>query len=214
MDGQQQIRERVHINGRSTTRLVRIYRPEFPAEKEIVYGPRTPDKTRRSDKIFTGRYSDRISTIPYSPPSVSSSSPTLSHTNTASDQPNSPQTPTSSYDTSWFNDNDNESKVDSTISRNSVIVPSIDTSHDSCAVDAEEWFAQYSADLNVPDEAPGSEALEKAGDIPIFDSAGNSRLFKSLYTVGDVVGDRQLVIFVRHFFCGVCIIQVSNVILY
>ncbi|GAM89951.1 hypothetical protein ANO11243_079910 [Dothideomycetidae sp. 11243] len=67
-----------------------------------------------------------------------------------------------------------------------------------------DWFAQFDGELDISDDPPSRDALEEAGDIPVFDSAGNQRAFKSLYTVGDVVGSRQLIIFIRHFYCGAC----------
>jgi hypothetical protein len=54
-----------------------------------------------------------------------------------------------------------------------------------------------------PGKLPSDEELEKAGNVSIFDAEGNSRPFKSLYSGSQAIGEQQLVIFVRHFFCGV-----------
>jgi hypothetical protein len=54
-----------------------------------------------------------------------------------------------------------------------------------------------------PSQPPTQEALDSAGAIPIFDEDGNSRLFSSIYDGPNAIGDQQLIIFVRHFFCGV-----------
>jgi hypothetical protein len=54
-----------------------------------------------------------------------------------------------------------------------------------------------------PARTPSQQALELAGDISIFDAEGNSRPFRSLYEGPRAIGEQQLVIFVRHFFCGV-----------
>ncbi|KAF2666078.1 hypothetical protein BT63DRAFT_416499 [Microthyrium microscopicum] len=58
--------------------------------------------------------------------------------------------------------------------------------------------------LVSPDRLPSDEELKIAGAIPIFDSNGNSRPFKSLYEGPTSIGEQQLVVFVRHFFCGAC----------
>lgn len=57
--------------------------------------------------------------------------------------------------------------------------------------------------IQLSDNLPDAKALELAGDIPIFDSEGNSRPFKSIYSGDLAIGKQQMVLFVRHFFCGV-----------
>lgn len=49
---------------------------------------------------------------------------------------------------------------------------------------------------------PSSDSAQKAEKLQVLDSDGNARSFKSVYTYPDA-SDRVLVIFVRHFFCGV-----------
>jgi hypothetical protein len=51
-------------------------------------------------------------------------------------------------------------------------------------------------------ELPSKEALDKAGEHMIQDENGNEIAFKTLYT-DKPADERQLIIFVRHFFCGV-----------
>lgn len=51
-------------------------------------------------------------------------------------------------------------------------------------------------------QLPDPKALEAAGDFDITDENGNKIAFKSLFT-GKPEGERQLIIFIRHFFCGV-----------
>lgn len=80
--------------------------------------------------------------------------------------------------------------------------PSEDDS-DFCGIDPNDFFEQFRDDIDVSDELPSRETLAKAGDIPIFDAQGNVRPFKSIYSGDDVIGERQLVLFVRHFYCGV-----------
>jgi len=124
-------------------------------------------------------------------PALSSSTTTSpsSSRNTSSH----PLTPSTSGETSWFKDA-------------AQIPPSpSDGSGDlSCQFDADDWFAQFHEDIDVSDDFPSQSDIEFAGDVPIFDAAGRSRAFRSLYTIGDAVGERQMIIFIRHFYCGAC----------
>lgn len=94
----------------------------------------------------------------------------------------------------------------------SPIQPETPTEHlegdDSCSIDPEYWIQRdeekYEDDeIEVSDTLPTSEELRKAGDIPIFDADGVARPFKSLYQGIEHQGQRQMIIFVRHFYCGV-----------
>lgn len=51
-------------------------------------------------------------------------------------------------------------------------------------------------------ELPTEAALSEAGEIMIKDKDGKEIPLKSLYT-GKPADERQLLIFIRHFFCGV-----------
>jgi hypothetical protein len=59
---------------------------------------------------------------------------------------------------------------------------------------------QGSVDSNH--DLPSPEVLRKIENYVVLDRDGKSHPFKSLYT-GKHVARRVLVIFVRHFFCGV-----------
>ena len=154
----------------------------------------------------THPYSTRTTSLPqWASSGDTSPSHSLSHNHSSSEaSPPSIQTSHTSLETSWLQD---ESRPVSYHNRDSAI-----TLDDSCDYSAgEDWFAQFRGDLDISDDPPTAEALASAGDIPVYDAAGNSRLFKSLFSVGDVVGDRQLIIFIRHFFCGVrCIYSWSS----
>lgn len=52
------------------------------------------------------------------------------------------------------------------------------------------------------DELPSEETIRKIGDYIVLDRHGKTHTFKTLYT-GRSVARRILIIFVRHFFCGV-----------
>jgi hypothetical protein len=62
--------------------------------------------------------------------------------------------------------------------------------------------AEFQGDLAVSDDVPTQEILDKAADLPVLAVDGSSHPFKSLYS-GEGVARRVLVVFVRHFFCGV-----------
>lgn len=64
------------------------------------------------------------------------------------------------------------------------------------------------ADTNKLDEGssnnepPSVETIRKVEDYEVFDNKGEKHSFKSIYDGPDTTG-RVLVIFIRHFFCGV-----------
>jgi hypothetical protein len=73
----------------------------------------------------------------------------------------------------------------------------------SCEIENDDDFARLGGEIDISDDLPTEEILEEAGDIPIYDSEGNEKPFKSLYSGDSAIGEQQLVIFVRHFYCGV-----------
>lgn len=79
------------------------------------------------------------------------------------------------------------------------------------AEDKERAGAPTDDDVNPPDfqgevltnnELPSPETIRRIGDYIVLDRHGKTHTFKSLYT-GRNVARRVLLIFVRHFFCGV-----------
>ncbi|KJY01190.1 hypothetical protein TI39_contig301g00015 [Zymoseptoria brevis] len=52
-------------------------------------------------------------------------------------------------------------------------------------------------------ELPSKETVQKAGEHMIKDETGNEIAFKTLYA-DKPADERQLIVFVRHFFCGSC----------
>lgn len=54
----------------------------------------------------------------------------------------------------------------------------------------------------APENPPSAETLRKVENYTVLDKEGNEHPFKSLYAGPDSTG-RVLVIFIRHFFCGV-----------
>lgn len=53
----------------------------------------------------------------------------------------------------------------------------------------------------VTDKIPTISDLEKIGELSVRDAEGKSLKFQEIY--GDSNAERHLVIFIRHFFCGV-----------
>jgi hypothetical protein len=62
--------------------------------------------------------------------------------------------------------------------------------------------AEFIGDVDTDNTIPSQALLHKVADFPVLDQDGKSRPFKNLYS-GPMVASRVLVIFVRHFFCGV-----------
>ncbi|KAF2140620.1 uncharacterized protein K452DRAFT_252389 [Aplosporella prunicola CBS 121167] len=63
--------------------------------------------------------------------------------------------------------------------------------------------ADFKGDLPVSQDLPTQEDLDKCADLLVLDQNGESHSFKSIYS-GEGQATRQMIIFVRHFFCGNC----------
>lgn len=57
----------------------------------------------------------------------------------------------------------------------------------------------FEGDITVSDKPPSRADLERVADFPILDANRKAHKFKSLYQDKPKV----LIIFIRHFFCGV-----------
>jgi hypothetical protein len=79
-----------------------------------------------------------------------------------------------------------------------------------CSFDYEDYFEKIQHEIDISDSRPGDSMLAAAGKIPIFDSDGKGRPFSSIYSGDTAIGEQQMVIFVRHFFCGVSLISCST----
>jgi hypothetical protein len=60
----------------------------------------------------------------------------------------------------------------------------------------------FEGTVHVNNDLPTEKDLSKVEDLLILDAQGKSRPFKELYDASGVA-PRQLIIFIRHFFCGV-----------
>ncbi|TKA73065.1 hypothetical protein B0A55_09501 [Friedmanniomyces simplex] len=78
----------------------------------------------------------------------------------------------------------------------------------SPSLDADEWLSRFRSDPDLPltatDECPDRATLAAVYDLPIYASDGSARPFGSLYDPAYALHPRQLVLFVRHFYCGAC----------
>jgi hypothetical protein len=122
-------------------------------------------------------------------------SPELSakHTPSSSRKSSSPDQNSCLVASSWYNDD-----MDSPpLSRRSTISEGAGSVCSDCNAGCIE------ESMMSPDKLPSQETLDLAGEVEIFDDNGDARPFKSLYTGSDAIGEQQLIIFVRHFFCNV-----------
>ncbi|TKA63290.1 hypothetical protein B0A49_11103 [Cryomyces minteri] len=119
----------------------------------------------------------------------------------SSSSPSSPKSPSSTKSSSRHSYQNSQSSASTAATS---IQPEVDSSGTSCHYDADDFFARCREDLDVSDDYPTASTLAQAGDVPIFDANGQSRPFKSIYSGDTVIGERQLVLFIRHFYCGAC----------
>lgn len=61
----------------------------------------------------------------------------------------------------------------------------------------------FEGTVNVTNDIPTEKELQRVEDMLLLDADGVSRPFKELYQA-PMVAPRQLIIFIRHFFCGNC----------
>jgi len=61
---------------------------------------------------------------------------------------------------------------------------------------------EFPGEVNTANDIPSQEVLKRVENFTVLDKDGKSASFKSLYS-GPNTARRVLVIFVRHFFCGV-----------
>ena len=79
---------------------------------------------------------------------------------------------------------------------------SIDNSASSAVSSNEVTLVDFTGDVNTNNELPTQAMLKSVEDMPLLDKDGKTVPFKNLYS-GANVTRRMLVIFIRHFFCGV-----------
>lgn len=70
--------------------------------------------------------------------------------------------------------------------------------------------SKYEPEMTVDEQnrLPSQSQLDKAGELPILDSNGRAHDFRSLWDRKEPTERRNIVIFIRHFFCGVRLILI------
>lgn len=58
----------------------------------------------------------------------------------------------------------------------------------------------FRGDLEVSNKLPSASDMDNVAHLPVLDAAGASHAFTTLHAHAD---QRVLIIFIRHFFCGV-----------
>jgi hypothetical protein len=102
---------------------------------------------------------------------------------------------------------DNSREENEILSNGSTAAPrvspktSLDTKNTS-RTNSADATAEFTGDVDTDNVIPSLEMLRNVQDFTVLDKDGKSRPFKSIYS-GPNVARRVLVIFVRHFFCGV-----------
>lgn len=79
-------------------------------------------------------------------------------------------------------------------------------------ISSEAWNARFQSDASFDtstittqtDPCPDRATLAAVHNIPVFDAEGRSFPFGSIYEPALAPHTRQLIIFVRHFYCGAC----------
>lgn len=84
-----------------------------------------------------------------------------------------------------------------------------DAEHNLRVVDPDEWFTKFRSDSDdqydsTTDECPDRATLAAAYNIPIYAADGTAIPFGQLYHPATAQHTRQLIIFIRHFYCGAC----------
>ena len=79
----------------------------------------------------------------------------------------------------------------------------------------DDWFAKFHDPtdfdfFHTSNNLPTRADLDAAGEHPVYDLEGRAHPFKSLYSGPRHEGQRQLIIFLRHFYCGVSLQSPSS----
>ena len=61
---------------------------------------------------------------------------------------------------------------------------------------------EFEGAVDVNDDIPSEKDLTRVSDMLVLDAEGQSRPFKEIYDAPHRA-PRQLIVFIRHFFCGV-----------
>lgn len=62
---------------------------------------------------------------------------------------------------------------------------------------------EFQGDIKVSTSLPSKSTLDKVADLVVFDVDGKTTPFKSLYWSDTKESEKVMIIFIRHFLCGV-----------
>jgi hypothetical protein len=94
----------------------------------------------------------------------------------------------------------------SDVNETSMALPKQSADHSPKNLEDVDGTAEFEGEVNTNNELPTQATLKKIQNLPILDVDGKSIPFKNLYT-GPNVARRVLIVFIRHFFCGVRLIH-------
>ncbi|KAF2269770.1 hypothetical protein CC78DRAFT_452944 [Lojkania enalia] len=98
-------------------------------------------------------------------------------------------------------DSQGNPKVSTSVDTPNTTSPPFSPSSTTPVLEKEEL--DFSGNVDVNDDLPTEKMMKQADNLHVLDAEGVSRPFKELYSAAGVA-PRQLIIFVRHFFCGNC----------
>ncbi|WPH01380.1 Thioredoxin-like protein AAED1, protein [Acrodontium crateriforme] len=182
-------------------RLITITAPKsVPPRRDVDSFPDPPATVFKPT-----RYNRACPSTPPPPPPISKMSPTTpTSVTTHASLPSFSSSAGQSYDTAATSVNDSVVNVKSHDQQSSLMSGSVCTFHQ----DHDDWSAQFRSDLDlgslVSDDCPDGATLAAVHDIPIYNAEGEARSFGSLFDPDCSTHQRQLIIFVRHFYCGAC----------
>jgi hypothetical protein len=74
------------------------------------------------------------------------------------------------------------------------------------ATNSDPATQEFQGNIEVSTALPSKSTLEEIADLPVLGVDGQIVPFKSLYWSDTSEGKKVMIIFIRHFFCGVCIV--------
>lgn len=74
------------------------------------------------------------------------------------------------------------------------------------ATNSDPATQEFQGNIEVSTALPSKSTLEEIADLPVLGVDGQTVPFKSLYWSDTSEGKKVMIIFIRHFFCGVCIV--------
>ncbi|KAF1951199.1 hypothetical protein CC80DRAFT_496237 [Byssothecium circinans] len=100
--------------------------------------------------------------------------------------------------------NDATPKVStSTDAKDAPTTPPFSPSSTTPVLERDDPELDFAGNVEVNNDIPTEKDLKRVDNLLVLDVKGQSRPFHELYK-GDGVAPRQLIIFIRHFFCGNC----------